>query len=61
MLTYSDNMMVSRSQRMLGWKKVDGEIVVHITRNNGIGTLLLLDQTTLYTTSAGAQGYHHII
>ena len=57
MLTYSDNMMVSRSQRMLGWKKVDGEIVVHITRNNGVGMLLLPDQTTLYATSAGTQGF----
>lgn len=57
MLTYLDNMTVSRSQRVLGWKKVDGEVVVYITRNNGIGTLLLPDQTTLYTTSAGAQGF----
>lgn len=50
-------MASTRSARLLGWKKVDGEILLHITRNNGIGTLVLPDHTTVFTTSAGAQGF----
>lgn len=37
--------------------KTQGDIFVHLTKNNSIGSLSIENQGTVYTTSAGAQGF----